>query len=166
MNGSNWSLVLFEVENLDGENESEKLFTAICIIWCCSNFKKICGRPWQDLNLQSPVSETDALSIRPQGRAYQPSNLGFSQLPRFQHSSSCILGHRSSSCQIWRYQQWATGMLLEYRKWRFFNKSFTVLFRFLFGQSSPIIAAPQAFDTMVDFHLEAPLWWWWWQCQW
>ena len=25
-------------------------------------------RPWQDLNLQSPVSETDALSIRPQGR--------------------------------------------------------------------------------------------------
>ena len=27
------------------------------------------GRPWQDSNLQSPVSETDALSIRPQGRS-------------------------------------------------------------------------------------------------
>ena len=26
------------------------------------------SRPWQDSNLQSPVSETDALSIRPQGR--------------------------------------------------------------------------------------------------
>ena len=45
------------------------------------------GRPWQDLNLQSPVSETDALSIRPQGRSYQLTNLGFCQLPRFQHSS-------------------------------------------------------------------------------
>ena len=29
--------------------------------------EKIC-RPWQDSNLQSPDSESDALSIRPQGR--------------------------------------------------------------------------------------------------
>ena len=31
-------------------------------------FNREKDRPWQDLNLQSPVSETDALSIRPQGQ--------------------------------------------------------------------------------------------------
>ena len=42
-------------------------------------------RPWQDSNLQSPVSETDALSIRPQGRSWHTSNLASCHLQRFQH---------------------------------------------------------------------------------
>ena len=46
------------------------------------------SRPWQDLNLQSPVSETDALSIRPQGRYYHPPNLGFDQILTLQLWSS------------------------------------------------------------------------------
>ena len=39
---------------------------------------KVC-RPWQDSNLQSPVSETDALSIRPQGRGVTMSCIGLIQ---------------------------------------------------------------------------------------
>ena len=39
---------------------------------------KVC-RPWQDSNLQSPVSETDALSIRPQGRGVNMSCIGLIQ---------------------------------------------------------------------------------------
>ena len=37
------------------------------ILFVAVELEKSCARPWQDLNLQSPVSETDALSIRPQG---------------------------------------------------------------------------------------------------
>ena len=48
-------------------------------------------RPWQDSNLQSPVSETDALSIRPQGRSCRTSNLGFRHLPRFQHLAAGLI---------------------------------------------------------------------------
>ena len=62
-------------------------FKCKCKMACCNiqieyRSKHLCDRPWQDLNLQSPVSETDALSIRPQGRYYYPPNLGFSWLRR------------------------------------------------------------------------------------
>ena len=54
------------------------------------------GRPWQDSNLQSPVSETDALSIRPQGRCYQAPNLGFRQTPKISTFSPVFMSHRAA----------------------------------------------------------------------
>ena len=35
------------------------------------NYKKLQNRPWQDSNLQSPDSKSDALSIGPQGHVGQ-----------------------------------------------------------------------------------------------
>ena len=64
---------------------------------CCSVFLfKIFGRPWQDSNLQSPVSETDALSIRPQGLCYQAPNLSFRQPPKISTFSLVFFGQQGS----------------------------------------------------------------------
>ena len=59
-------------------------------LWCCSKCKICFDRPWQDLNLQSPVSETDALSIRPQGRYLSSTKSGFLPPPKIS-----TLGHTS-----------------------------------------------------------------------
>ena len=60
-------------------------------MYICEMLKSF-GRPWQDLNLQSPVSETDALSIWPQGRSCHQTKLAFCQPPRFQHLAAGLQG--------------------------------------------------------------------------
>ena len=79
-----------------GQTKGRKILFPIqneckCIKYIFSGGSKKFGRPWQDSNLQSPVSETDALSIRPQGRCYQAPNLSFRQLPEIS-----TLGHRAT----------------------------------------------------------------------
>ena len=65
-------------------------------------------RPWQDLNLQSPVSETDALSIRPQGRSYSVHENSLSGNPAKNHE---ILFKNHSQFALARYVKRKTWVL-------------------------------------------------------